>query len=120
MSYNDYADHYNQDSFWEKLGNYAKKIGWKGVFSVLTMYYCLQDPNTPRKAKGIIVGAFGYLVLPLDLVPDLVPVVGFTDDLAVIAWAMGVVALHIEETHKQKARERMQAFFGSGSGEPAT
>jgi len=74
---------------------------------LLAAYYCAFDRATPVKAKGVLLGALAYFVLPIDLLPDLVLGLGFTDDLAVLLAAFKVVTTHVTEAHRQRAREAL-------------
>ena len=74
---------------------------------LLAAYYCAFDRATPVKAKGILIGALAYFVLPIDLVPDMVLGLGFTDDLAVLIAAINVVSTHVTAAHRQRAREAL-------------
>lgn len=67
-------------------------------------YYAARDPQTPKKAKTILMAALAYFVLPIDAVPDVVIGLGFTDDATVLATALGVVGMHVKERHRQLAR----------------
>lgn len=67
-------------------------------------YYCAFDRNTPVKAKGILIGALAYFILPVDVVPDFILGLGFTDDMAVLLAAFNVVRTHIKDSHREKAR----------------
>lgn len=67
-------------------------------------YYCAVDAETPMKAKLVLFAALGYFVLPVDVVPDLVTGLGFTDDATVLATALGIVGAHIREPHRIAAR----------------
>lgn len=109
----DYEKHYNDESFWGKIKKFAKKAGGKVIYTALKLYYALKRPDTPAWAKGVIIGALGYFISPIDLVPDALPVVGFTDDLAVMAGAVVTVAAYINEEVKEKARQKMKDWFGS-------
>ena len=80
-------------------------------------YYCAFDRATPARAKGILVGALAYFVLPLDVMPDLVLGLGFTDDLAVLLAALNVVRSHMTEDHRRQAR---QALDRLRSGDPVS
>lgn len=106
-------DAYSEDSFWKKLSRYALIAGEELVFKVLCMYYALVDPDTPKSAKLIIMGALGYFILPLDAIPDFLPGVGYADDLSAIGAAMATVMMHIKEEHKQKADEQLDKWFPS-------
>ena len=88
MANTDYSTQYSDDGFWGKVKAYAKVAG-KGVLEpALKMYYSATDPDTPRWAKTTIYGALGYFISPIDAIPDLLPVLGYTDDLGVLVAAM--------------------------------
>ena len=72
-----YEKHYSESSFWSKV----KKVGIKVLEPALTLYYVMKSPNTPMDIKIKIGGTLGYLILPIDLVPDAIPVAGYADDL---------------------------------------
>jgi uncharacterized membrane protein YkvA (DUF1232 family) len=103
---------YEEPKFWGKLKRYAKSAGYIIIEKVLTLYYTLQDGDTPKKEKTVILGALGYFILPLDLIPDFVPVTGFSDDLTAIAAAIYVVSQHIKPSHKELAGQKLQKIFG--------
>lgn len=107
----DFSSNYSDDSFWEKLRRHAASIGKDLAEKALILYYCLQDSDTPLKARATILSSLGYLILPLDAIPDIVPVAGFTDDLGVLAAAIAIVALHIKGEHIQRAKSRVQEWF---------
>ncbi len=75
------------DDAWEKVRRFALKAGKHVIREAMVLYYCLRDPDTPGRAKAIIIGALGYFILPFDCIPDLIPGAGFTDDLAVLIMA---------------------------------
>ena len=83
------------------------------IEKALLLYYCLQDPDTPKGAKTTIIGGLGYLILPTDAIPDMIPIVGFTDDLGALALAFGIVAAHIKREHKEKAKDRLREWCSS-------
>ena len=70
-------------------------------------YYCAFDKATPMKAKGILIGALAYFILPIDVVPDFILGLGFTDDMAVLLAAFNVVRTHIKDSHREQARETL-------------
>jgi uncharacterized membrane protein YkvA (DUF1232 family) len=107
-----YQEHYSDDGFWTKIKNYSKEAGIKAIYSALLLYYALESPITPMKAKIQIYGALGYLILPVDIVPDILPVVGYVDDLGSLALALGAVAINIDDKVKQKAKDKLKDFFG--------
>ncbi len=94
-----------QRSFWRKLRRVAARIPF--AEDVLAAYYCAFDRETPLHVKATLVGAIAYFVLPLDAIPDVLPVLGFTDDAAVLATAIKLVAGHILPAHKEAARDAL-------------
>jgi uncharacterized membrane protein YkvA (DUF1232 family) len=66
---------------------------------------CARDPATPRRVRYTLIAALSYFLLPIDIIPDMLPLIGFTDDAAVIAAAIASVAGSITETHRQAARD---------------
>ena len=112
VKFEKYEKHYNEESFWEKVKKFATKAGGKVIYTALKLYFALQSSNTPVWAKSIIVGALGYFVLPIDLIPDVVPAVGFTDDLGVLLAAVAAVAVHITPEIKEQAKKQLRNWFG--------
>lgn len=108
----DYSMSYNESSFWEKIVKFGKKAGKEAVEKALVLFYVLQDPATPMWAKTVIVGALGYFISPVDAIPDVVPVVGFTDDVAVLAGALATVATCISPEHKKQAASKAAEWLG--------
>ena len=84
---------------------------------LVAAYYCAFDRATPVRAKGILVGALAYFILPVDAVPDLLLGLGFTDDLAVLLAAFNVVRVHVREEHRLRARETLSRLK---AGEPVS
>lgn len=99
-------------SFWRKLRGMLMVAGNKILFSALVLFNCLKDHDTPAWARGVIVGALGYLILPTDLIPDMLPGVGYGDDWSTIVVALGTVAAYIKESHKLRAKDQLSALFG--------
>jgi len=88
--------------FWAKAKRFAAQLPF--AEDLLTAYYCAFDRGTPFQVKAALVGALAYFVLPYDLVPDMLPVLGFADDAAVLAAAIRMVAGHIRPEHRDAAR----------------
>ena len=112
-------EHFTERGFWAKLRSFARAAGERVVHKALTLYYAYRSPDTPAWAKGVIAGALGYFVLPLDAVPDLLPAAGYTDDLGVLAAAVATVGAHVTAEHVQRATEQMRQWFG-GPGPAVT
>ena len=106
-----YAKDYSDEGFWKKVGEFAKKAGLEVVEKALQGYYALQDSDTPAWAKGVLIGALGYFISPVDAIPDIVPFVGYADDLGVLVAAVATVATHIKEIHKEKTKETLTKWF---------
>ena len=89
-------------SFWKKLKWVAAQLPF--AEELLAAYYCAFDRQTPRHVQAALLGAIAYFVLPFDFMPDVLPVLGFTDDAAVLATAIRLVSGHITSEHRQAAR----------------
>ena len=92
-------------AFWPKFRRFA--AGLPFAEDLLAAYFCAFDRNTPRRVQAILVGALAYFILPFDFVPDMLPVLGFTDDAAVLATAIRMVAAHISPAHREAARRAL-------------
>ena len=102
----------SSSTFWRKLRGMVASAGQKTLFSSLVLCNCLRDHDTPAWARGVIVGALGYLILPSDLIPDILPGVGYGDDWSTIVVALGTVAAYIKDSHKQRANEQLRRLLG--------
>jgi uncharacterized membrane protein YkvA (DUF1232 family) len=92
--------------FWSKLKRVAARLPF--AEDLLAAYYCAFDKETPRHVQAALLGAVAYFILPFDFVPDMLPVLGFTDDAAVLATALRMVASHITDDHRQAARAALK------------
>lgn len=107
----DWDQHAPQDeagvkrAFWQK----AKRLAGKLPFAedLLTAYYCAFDQTTPLHVKTALVGALAYFVLPFDVVPDMMPLLGFTDDAAILLTALRMVTAHLRPEHREAARRAL-------------
>lgn len=102
---------YSEDGFWKKTTQYAKQAGEGTITQALKLYYAARDPDTPAWAKTTIYGALGYFISPIDAIPDFTPVLGYTDDLGILAAAIGIVAVHIKDEHAEQARQTLKRWF---------
>ncbi|MGB2925747.1 MAG: DUF1232 domain-containing protein [Limnothrix sp.] len=112
-----YEQYYSEKNLKEKLAKYAVVTGKKTVELVLTLFYTLQQKDIPIKYKAVIVGALGYWILPPDLLPDVIPAIGYSDDLSTLLMAMAVVTTHIDDEVRQKAKDKLKDWFGEGEGD---
>jgi uncharacterized membrane protein YkvA (DUF1232 family) len=95
-------------NFWRKLRRVAARVPF--AEELLAAYYCAFDRTTPLQVKATLLGAIAYFVLPVDAIPDVMPVLGFTDDAAVLATALKLVASSIRDEHRAAAREKLTAI----------
>lgn len=107
-----YTSFYSSDKFWKKMGRVAGKAGAKLAYYAMILYYALSSPTLPRKDRNIIIGALGYLILPVDLIPDFLPAIGFTDDIGALVLAVCKVASNITPEVKQQAEQKVYEWFG--------
>lgn len=106
-----YSNRFSKTAFVEKISRIAKRAGAKLVYAALILYYTLQSDSVSVKDKAIIIGALGYLISPLDVVPDAIPIVGLGDDLGVLVYVLQKVWGNVSEDVKMKARERLSKWF---------
>lgn len=102
---------FNEKSFFQKVKRFALRIGKAGVGLALTLFYAALDSDTPIWAKTVIIASLGYLVLPIDAIPDIIPGIGFSDDLSALLTAFSSIAVHIKREHKQKASDKLTKYF---------
>ena len=110
--YGKYQGSFSAENFWAKVKSVAKKAGAKVVYVALILYYELTDPDIDAKEKAVIIGALGYFILPIDLIPDAIPVAGFTDDLAALLAAYKFVQHNITPEVESKAKAKLAEWFG--------
>ncbi len=103
---------YSETGFWKKVLGYAKSAGRDVVERALQLFYAAQAPDTPIWAKTVIYGALGYFIHVLDAIPDLTPVVGYSDDLGVLVAALATVAACITPEIEEQARRKLSQWFG--------
>ena len=106
-----YANKFSKREFVEKIARIAKSAGAKLVYAALILYYTLQSDKVSATNKAMIIGALGYLISPLDVVPDAIPIAGLTDDLGVLVFVLKKVWTDIDPEIQVKARERLKKWF---------
>ncbi len=97
----------------KKIKRKAAKAGKKIIYPALLLFFAYQRDDTPNWAKRIMMGALAYLILPLDGIPDFLPIIGFTDDIGVIAASLATVAFYINDQVKSQAKAKVNDWFGS-------
>jgi uncharacterized membrane protein YkvA (DUF1232 family) len=106
-----YANKFSASDFTEKISQIAKRAGAKLVYAALILYYTLQSDKISKKDKMIIIGALGYMISPLDVIPDAIPIAGLTDDLAVLLYVLKKVWTGIDPEIVDKAKRRLSKWF---------
>lgn len=94
--------------FWPKIKRVISKVPF--ARDAAAAYYCAVDKNTPFRAKGVLFAALGYFILPMDAIPDIFAVVGFTDDIAVLTAALAMIRAHIKMEHYDAADAAIEAM----------
>ena len=110
---NEYQKHFSFDSLIEKIKETAKKAGLKAIYMALLLYYALDSPTISIKDKAIIYGALGYFISPIDIVPDILPLIGLSDDIAVLAWAFSRIKHNVTDMTREKAKTKLKIWFGN-------
>ena len=106
-----YSGKFSTNDFVEKISRIAKRAGAKLVYAALLLYYTLQSDKVSTADKAIIIGALGYLISPLDVIPDAIPIAGLTDELAVVIYVLKKVWDSVDETIQQKAKAKLSKWF---------
>lgn len=106
-----YSNKFTNGDFIEKISRIAKRAGAKLVYASLILYYTLQSDKVSIKDKAIIIGALGYLISPLDVIPDAIPIAGLGDDLAVLIYVLNKVWGDVSEDIKEKAKNKLSKWF---------
>ncbi len=107
-----YEKDFSFDSLMSKIKETAKKAGLKAIYMALLLYYALESPTISTMDKAIIYGALGYFICPIDIVPDILPFIGLTDDIAVLAWAFSRVKNNVTDMTREKAKTKLKIWFG--------
>ena len=102
-----YANKFSQSDFVEKIARIAKRAGSKLVYAALILYYTLQSDKVSATNKAMIIGALGYMISPLDVIPDAIPIAGLSDDLAVLLFVLKKVWTDVDPDIQAKAKERL-------------
>lgn len=106
-----YEKEFSKNNFWKKIKGYAQSAGKTVIRATLTLYYAAQDVDTPIWAKTTIYGALGYFISPIDAIPDVTPIIGYSDDLGVLIAATAAIAAHIKTKHKKHAKKTLKRWF---------
>ena len=108
---NKYKEKFTKNDFIEKIQRIAKRAGAKLVYAALILYYSIDSDKVSFKEKAIIIGALGYLITPLDIMPDAIPLAGLSDDLGVLIYVLRKVWDYVDDEAKQKAEDKLSQWF---------
>ena len=100
-----------EEKLLSKITNYAQKAGIKVIYTVLLMWYAYKRKDSPTWAKRIILGSLAYFISPIDMIPDLTPFLGFTDDLGILGMGLVAIAAYVNEDVRSNARGKLSKWF---------
>ena len=102
---------FSREQFWQKLTRITYSAGRELLEKALWLYFAAKRPETPAWARSVIYGALGYLILPTDLIADFIPGAGYTDDLTVLASALGTVIIFVDDQVKRQTTHQLNRWF---------
>jgi uncharacterized membrane protein YkvA (DUF1232 family) len=106
-----YSNKFSKKEFAEKITRIAKRAGAKLVYAALILYYTLQSDKVSKSDKAFIIGALGYMISPIDVIPDAIPIAGLTDDLAVLLYVLKKVWSGIDPEIVEQAKKKLTRWF---------
>ena len=106
-----YANRFSANDIVDKISRIAKRAGAKLVYAAFILFYTLQSDKVSKTDKAIIIGALGYMISPLDVIPDAIPIAGLTDDLAVLIYVLKKVWGDVDPEIKDKAKAKLTKWF---------
>ncbi len=109
--FEEYIKRFSEANLWKKIRSYANKAGQQTVYTVLLLFYAYRRSDTPLWAKNIILGTLGYFISPIDALPDLTPVIGYTDDMGVLSFGLVTIACYVNNDVKVKAKAQLKKWF---------
>ena len=107
-----YEKNYSEEGLWDKVTDKVQAAGIGLIYKALQLYYAAQNPACPAKVKAGIYAALGYFILPLDIIPDFTPVVGYSDDVLAVGGALMMAQMYIDDSVQRQAKDRIQSLFG--------
>lgn len=110
-----YSKYFDKNSLFKKIIAYSEKAGTQILLYALILFYLISEKEIPLRIKLILMAALGYFILPADLISDLLPVLGFSDDLAFITYALTQGSDYITPEIQQKAKEKLDNIFKKAS-----
>ncbi|MEM6318101.1 MAG: DUF1232 domain-containing protein [Bacteroidota bacterium] len=107
-----YKKRFSEVKLWSKLKGYAKEAGLKTVYTALLLFYAYKRSDTPAWAKRVVFGVLGYFIAPIDAIPDLTPIIGYTDDIGILSFGLVTIACYVNDEVKTNARAQLAKWFG--------
>ena len=107
-----FSTFFSENRFWKKIKTFGRTAGLKTVYTAMLLYYAFKRKETPAWARNIILGALGYFIAPIDALPDLTPILGFTDDVGVLGFGLVTIACYVNDDVKINARKHLKKWFG--------
>ncbi len=107
-----YKKRFSEAKMWSKIKGYAQQAGLKVVYSALLLFYAYKREDTPAWAKRVIFGVLGYFIAPIDAIPDLTPLIGYTDDIGILSFGLVTIACYVNDEVKKNARTQLSKWFG--------
>ena len=111
FDYKKYTSYFTDGEFWEKMKDVAKKVGLKTTSYALILYYVLKKDGVPLTDKMLITGSLEYFILPIDLIPDFIPIAGYTDDAAGMLFAIKKCMNYVDDEIKENVSDRLISWF---------
>ena len=115
-----YAEAYSEDKLFKKIVKFAKVAGIKVIYVALLCFYTLQSSKTPAWAKSVLVGALGYFILPVDLIPDFIPVLGYLDDVLLLPGLIWVAIKLLPADVLAECRTQADEWMASKAAKPTS
>jgi uncharacterized membrane protein YkvA (DUF1232 family) len=113
IDYEKYIPNFSEGGLWKKLTAHASKLGQRTIYSVLLLFYAYRRKETPYWAKNIVLGVLGYLITPIDFIPDLTPIIGYTDDIGILSFGLVTIAAFVNDDVKVEARAKLSKWFNN-------
>lgn len=107
----EFSKYYSEKSLWEKIKKFPKAAGAKVIYAVLLLYYAMKDSKVSLKTKLFIAASLGYFILPTDAIFDLMPIIGYSDDLGVLLFTLKQISSAITTEVKENARNKIAEWF---------
>lgn len=106
-----YKDRFTESRFWKFIERRSRSFGQGTIYTALLLFYAYKRKDTPGWAKRIVLGTLGYFLYPLDAVPDLSPLIGYTDDIGILSFGLVTIAAYVNQEVKDNARKHLQRWF---------